>query len=98
VREQYRALLRGEPAAADPAAALVAVAAEVLGLCDRVDRLARLLAQARCAYANLAAAARAALSAQAEGESDPWWYLRDELGPDPVPPLEPGTGCGRCCR
>ena len=30
-------------------------------------------------YANLLAAARATLSAERDGESDPLWYLRDEL-------------------
>jgi hypothetical protein len=30
-------------------------------------------------YANLLAAARAALSAEHDGEPDPMWYLRDEL-------------------
>jgi hypothetical protein len=29
--------------------------------------------------ANLRAAIRAALAADAEGEADPWYYLRDEL-------------------
>jgi hypothetical protein len=66
------------------------VVREVPGLCDEVDRLARLLGQARNAYANLAAAARAALSARAEGEADPWWYLQDELGPHPDPAADPG--------
>jgi hypothetical protein len=102
VRERYRAQFgpRGSRRGA-PAVAELTVAREVPGLCDQLDRLAGLLVQARSAYANLTAAARAALSARAEGESDPWWYLRDELGdpatwaplddPDPDPGTEPGT-------
>lgn len=45
---------------------------------------------ARLNYANLVAAGRAALAAQAEGEADPWWYLRDEL-----PSSGPGRGWSR---
>lgn len=37
------------------------------------------LAQARLRWANLAAAARAAIAAERDGEPDPLWYLRDEL-------------------
>jgi hypothetical protein len=33
----------------------------------------------RMLYANLLAAARAALAAEDEGEADPLYYLRDEL-------------------
>ncbi len=51
-------------------------------LADLVAELARLagdLNQARLDRANLRAAMRAALAAQADGEADPLWYLRDEL-------------------
>jgi len=100
IRAAYRALPLGSPDTdhhSGPASAVLAVAREVPGLCDEVDRLARLLGQARYAYANLAAAARAALSAHNDGETDPWWYLRDELGgshpdhgtgPDPIAPVD----------
>src|SRR5215470_17269093 len=99
IRAACRALPLGGPdiGSGGPAGAVLSVVREVPGLCDEVDRLARLLGQARYAYANLTAAARAALSAHAEGETDPWWYLRDELGSDPVLPPEPAAGCGGCC-
>ncbi|WP_155123439.1 MULTISPECIES: hypothetical protein [unclassified Actinoplanes] len=44
-----------------------------------VERLRRLLAWTRIEHANLLAAARAALSAQADGEEDPLFYVRDEV-------------------
>lgn len=110
VRATYRALLGPDPDSG-PALAVLAVVRQVPRLCDEVDRLARLLLQARRAYADLAAAARAALAAHAEGEADPWWYLRDELGAQPTPPVtnppagrrtgrRPGarSGGGRCGR
>jgi hypothetical protein len=75
----------------DPARALVAVFAEVPLLCNEINRLCRLLAQARLAYANLTAASRATLAAQRAGEPDPWWYLRDELGTQLDPPHQHGT-------
>lgn len=49
------------------------------GACDEIDRLTWLLAMARRAHQNLAAAARASLAAAGEGEHDPLYYLRDEL-------------------
>jgi hypothetical protein len=82
------------PGTVNPAAELVQVLGEIPALCAEIDRLARLLGQARCAYANLAAAGRAALAARAEGEADPWWYLRDELGQQPPSTPETGTGSG----
>jgi hypothetical protein len=48
---------------------------------DETEDLRTVLARTRAAYANLLAAARAALSAEDEGESDPLYYLRDELDP-----------------
>jgi hypothetical protein len=80
----------------NPASVVVEVIGHVPMLCDEIERLARLLAQARYAYANLTAAARAALSARAEGEVDPWWYLCDELGEQPpaTPGGAPGVGTG----
>jgi hypothetical protein len=96
VRNRYRAVWH--PGTVNPAAELVRVLGEVPGLCIEIERLARLLGQARCAYANLTAAGRAALAARAEGEADPWWYLRDELGQHPATDPGAGLGCGGWCR
>jgi hypothetical protein len=49
----------------------------------KIHRLEILLRVARRLYADLVAAARAALAAHADGEPDPWSYLRDELPPPP---------------
>ncbi len=57
-------------------------------------RLTRSLTDVRRAYADLLAAARAALSAQADGESDPWWYLRDELAASQPVPADPDSRPG----
>ena len=76
IRARYRAMWWQ----ADSATAVVRTIHAVPELCAEVDRLCRLLAHARYGYANLTAAARSALAALTEGESDPWWYLRDELG------------------
>jgi hypothetical protein len=102
VRSRYRAIWRTSAVnTADlgsPAGALVEVIRDVPALCVEVDRLCLLLSQARNAYANLTAAARAALAAHAESEADPWWYLRDELGAQlyipqrrPAPPPDRGA-------
>jgi hypothetical protein len=48
-------------------------------LCAEINRLRRRLASTLKDLHNLLAAARAALSANADGESDPLYYLRDEL-------------------
>lgn len=53
--------------------------ADTLALATQITMLAAELAEARLGRANLAAAARAALAAHREGESDPLVYLRDEL-------------------
>lgn len=50
-------------------------------LADLID-LADALARTRLAYADLLAAARAALGAHHDGEDDPLSYLRDELRVD----------------
>jgi hypothetical protein len=49
-------------------------------LVAEVSRLADELDQTRMDRANLSAAMRATLAAHADGEADPLWYLRDELG------------------
>ena len=46
---------------------------------DEITRLTRDLAAARLESANRLAAIRAALSAAADGETDPLAYLRDQL-------------------
>jgi hypothetical protein len=89
VRARYRALWSAP--GTDPTGTVLAMLREVPPLCAEVDRLTRLLVQARRAYADLAAAAQAALSGHAEGESDPWWYLRDELGTGPTLPPDPSN-------
>jgi hypothetical protein len=52
---------------------------DLADLVAELTRLAGELDQARLDRANLRAAMRATLAAQAEGEADPLWYLRDEL-------------------
>lgn len=48
-------------------------------LCDEIDHLGAVLADARRREQNLIAAGRATLTAAADGEPDPLYYLRDEL-------------------
>jgi len=48
-------------------------------LTAHVTMLAAELKEARLDLADMLAAARATLSAHADGETDPLWYLRDEL-------------------
>lgn len=48
-------------------------------LCDEIDRLRDLLAITRRRDQDLIAAARATLTAAADGEPDPLYYLSDEL-------------------
>ena len=57
---------------------LAHLVAEISRLSDELDRT-------RLDRANLLAAMRAALAAHAEGEPDPMWYLRDELGVPETP-------------
>jgi hypothetical protein len=54
--------------------------ADVPALGAVIGRLAGQLADTRMDRANLLAAMRATIAAQADGESDPLYYLRDELG------------------
>ena len=53
--------------------------ADVPALGSALARLTADLAGSRRDRANLMAAIRAALAANADGEADPWYYLRDEL-------------------
>ncbi|HZD15411.1 MAG TPA: hypothetical protein VE196_09890 [Pseudonocardiaceae bacterium] len=79
----------------DYRAALLAVVLHVPALLGDVERLRLLAVGARREYANLRAAARAALAAEAEGEPDPLGYLRDELpAVDLATPTERGGSRG----
>jgi hypothetical protein len=53
--------------------------ADARGLAAEVARLSAELAAARLGHANALAAMRAAIDAQRDGETDPLYYLRDEL-------------------
>jgi hypothetical protein len=59
--------------------ALVQSVTDVPALVSEVDRLWLALVANRRLYANLAAACRAAIAADEDGESDPLSYVRDEL-------------------
>ena len=48
-------------------------------LCDEIDHLKAALVATRRREQDLIAAARATLTAAADGEADPLYYLRDEL-------------------
>ncbi len=56
-----------------------AALADCAALAADVARLAEELRAARLERANLAAAMRATLAADSDGETDPLWYLRDAL-------------------
>jgi hypothetical protein len=56
-----------------------AALADVRDLATEVTRLSTELAAARLWHANALAAMRATIGAQRDGESDPVYYLRDEL-------------------
>lgn len=51
----------------------------VTALCSEIELLRARLLLARVQHANLLAAARASLAADADLESDPLFYVRDEL-------------------
>jgi hypothetical protein len=60
--------------------------ADVPVLLAEVERLGRLLTWARFDFANLLAAARATLAADHDGETDPLYYLRDEVAAQQAAP------------
>ncbi len=62
---------------------------DALSLAAEITRLSADLENTRLDRANLAAAARAAIAAHAEGEADPLWYLRDELAARQAPAQAP---------
>lgn len=85
VSTRYRGILRATTTE-EMRSALVASVVDVPTLVydlevqvSEVDRLWRLLGSIRLQYANLAAAAQAALSAHRDGETEPLAYLTDEL-------------------
>jgi hypothetical protein len=59
---------------------------DVLVLAAEVSRLSAELRDTRLDRANLLAAMRATLVAQADGEPDSTWYLRDALNTPETPP------------
>jgi hypothetical protein len=59
-------------------------------LSAEVARLSAQLHDTRLDRANLLAAIRATLSAHADGEPDPLFYVRDELGARQMPSQRPG--------
>ena len=67
------------PALAEFWRALDNALADNLTLTAEITRLTAELAATRLSTANLLAAAKATLDAYADGESDPLYYLRDEL-------------------
>jgi hypothetical protein len=58
-------------------------------LAAHIVRLSADLERTRLDAANLRAAMRAALAAHAEGETDPLWYLQDELNAPQRPADDP---------
>ncbi len=59
--------------------AITTALATIPAFCQKTNHLRALLRIAQLDHANLAAAARATIAADHEGEPDPLWYVRDEL-------------------
>ena len=59
--------------------------ADIPQLCDEIERLHAALSRSRRMHQDLTAAAQATLAANADGEPDPLYYLRDELAAAPRP-------------
>lgn len=78
IRARFRAIVTARTAA-DVDAALIASVVDVPELVSEVERLRRSLVTSRIRHANLTAAARATLAAVRDRETDPLYYLRDEL-------------------
>jgi hypothetical protein len=76
--KEVRARHQHALATGSPSAILTALS-DIPTLCEEVSRLRLYLGIARLTRANLAAAARATLTAAADHEKDPLYYLRDEL-------------------
>jgi hypothetical protein len=95
IRNEHARLVMAGFAASTPSLAelwqqLDRALADVPMLGSVIARLTAELAGARLDRANLIAAIRAALVAQADGEADPLSYLRDELASSPSMPELPG--------
>jgi hypothetical protein len=94
VREQYAAVL----AAPDHRAfihALVQSVTDVPALVSEVERLWLALVASRRRTANLAAACRAAIAAESDGEPDPLSYVRDQLAELAAQSPQDGGWAGR---
>lgn len=78
-REILSSLSDAMPSIEDLWARLYAALADVPQLLSEISRLSSLLVKVRRDRANLAAAGRATLRADRDGEPDPLYYLRDEL-------------------
>jgi len=78
IARRYRAVLRARTVD-ELHTALLDSAADIPLLLAELTRLWTQLLAVRLRYANLRAAARAALSAERDGEPDPLAYLADEL-------------------
>jgi hypothetical protein len=76
--KEVRARHQTALASPTPSATLAALS-DIPPLCEEIRHLRLLLGIARLTCANLTAAARATLSAAADNEKDPLYYLRDEL-------------------
>lgn len=85
VRARYGEILSA-PVGKEFRAAVIRSVVDVPALVHDVDRLVRLLTESRRRYADLVAAGRATLGAVSDGETDPLWYLRDELPERPSGP------------
>ncbi len=78
------------PALADFWRKIDTALADNLSLSAEVTRLTAELTATRLDLANLLAAARATLAAYADGETDPLYFLRDELNARQRPPERHG--------
>jgi hypothetical protein len=76
--KEVRARHQHALASGRPSATLAALA-DIPPLCEEIHQLRLYLGITRLTRANLAAAARATLTASADHERDPLAYLRDEL-------------------
>jgi hypothetical protein len=78
-RQVIAGCMTAMPAASEIWQQVDAALSDVPALGAVINRLTAELADTRMDRANLLAAMRAAVAAQADGEADPLYYLRDEL-------------------
>jgi hypothetical protein len=88
VRDRYAEVLISH-GHKDFVSALVRSVIDVPALLSEVERLWLALVASRRRYANLAAACRAAIAAEHDGEADPLSYVRDELAHGSLSPDGP---------